>query len=207
MTAPTSLKDLERKIFRASTQDGIIDIHIGCLLLMFSIAPLLSETMGDFWSSAVFLPFWGLVYLGLRALRKNHLQPRIGQIEFGAYRVKRLKHLNLVILVFNLAALGLGLLAFIGILNLPGWLPLSILLLIGFSLGGYMIENPRFYLYGVFSALTPFVGEYLYQNHGFSHHGWPVVFGVLAGGIILWGLFLMLRVIQTYPLTDQAGLE
>lgn len=207
MTTPTSLKDLERRLFRASTQDGIIDIHIGCMLLIFSIAPLLSGTLGDFWSSAVFLPFWGLVYIGLRAFRKNHLHPRIGQVEFSAYRVKRLKHLNLVILVFNLAAFGLGILAFFDLLNLPGWLPLSILLLIGFSLGGYMLESPRFYLYGILSALTPFLGEYLYQNHGFSHHGFPVVFGALAGGIILWGLFLMRRVIQTYPLTDQEGLE
>lgn len=203
----TSLKNLEREIFRTSTQDGIIDLHIGCMLLIFAIAPLLSSTLGDFWSSAVFLPFWLLVFFGLRAFRRSQIQPRIGKVEFGAYRVKRLKHLNLIILVFNLVAFGLGMLAFFNVLSLPGWLPLSIIFLIGFSLGGYMAESPRFYLYGVLCALLPFLGEYLYQNHGFSHHGFPVVFGSLSGGIILWGLILLARIIRTYPLPGSEGLE
>ena len=200
MNNQTSLKNLEREVFRTITKDGILDIQIGSVLLIFAIAPLLSNTLGDFWSSMVFLPFWGLIFLGLRIIRKSQLKPRIGQVEFGSYRVKRLKNLNLIILVFNLAAFALGLLAFFNVFNVPGGLPLSILLLIGFSLGGYMVESPRFYLYGIFSAITPLVGEYLYNNHGFSHHGFPVVFGILAGGMILYGVFRMITIIRDFPL-------
>lgn len=207
MNNQTSLKNLERDVFRTMTQDGILDIQIGSVLLIFAIAPLLSNTLGDFWSSVVFLPFWGLIFLALRMIRNNQLKPRIGQVEFGPYRVKRLKNLNLIILVFNLAAFGLGLLAFFNVLVIPGGLPLSILLLIGFSLGGYMLESPRYYLYGVLSAIAPIIGEYLYNNHGFSHHGFPVVFGILAGGMILYGLYRMITVIRDFPLPGGEELE
>ena len=207
MQSQTNLKDLERKLFRTSVQDGMIDIHIAVVLLIFSITPLLSTKLGDFWSSALFLPFWLLVFWGLRSFQKSYLYPRIGQIKYGAYRKRRLKNLHLVILVFNLAALGLGFASFFYDLFLPGWLPLPILFLVGFSLVGFLVESPRFYLYGGLSAVTPFIGEYLFQNHGFSHHGFPVVFGVLSGIILLWGVILILRIMHRYPLDEMEGRE
>ena len=55
MTQKFELKKAERKLFSMIFDDGLLDIMISAFLLMFAIAPLLSETMGDFWSSAVFL--------------------------------------------------------------------------------------------------------------------------------------------------------
>jgi len=207
MNPPTSLKDLERSLYRSSTQDGLIDIQVGSVLLVFAIAPLLSARLGDFWSSAIFLPFWAAVFYAARVFRRSQLQPRIGQIKFGPYRIKRLKNLTSFILVFNLAAFGLGLLAFFGLLEFPGWLPLSILLPAGFCLVGYTLESSRFYLYAIISALTPITGEYLFRNHGFSHHGYPIAFGVLSGTILAWGIILSIRVIRKYPLEDNGGRE
>jgi hypothetical protein len=54
-----SLKEAERKAFKASFDDGLWDIFLGCFFLIFAIGPYLSPTLGDFWSSMVFLPFWG----------------------------------------------------------------------------------------------------------------------------------------------------
>ena len=207
MNSQTNLKEFERKLFRETIRDGIIDIMIGCVLLMFVIAPLLSSTLGDFGASAIFLPFWMVIFVGLRAFRKAFILPRIGKVEYSPYRKKRLKNINLVILVFNLAAFGLGLLAFFNILKFQGWIPFSILLLLGFSLAGYMIESPRLYLYGILAALAPLIGEYLYKNHGFSHHGFPVTFGVLSGGFIVTGLVFMLNIFRRYPLPDKKDLE
>lgn len=206
MAAKTSLKNIERKLFQASLKDGILDVQIGCVLLIFAVAPLLSVYLGDFWSSALFLPLWALVFLGGRWLRRNHIQPRIGQIEYGSYRTRRLKKLNLALLIFNLLAFGLGLLAFFRFGNFQGWIPLSILILAGFSLAGYLVESPRFYLYGILSALAPLIGEYLFRNFGFSHHGFPVTFGILAGALILAGSIMMARIFQKYPLPDPEDL-
>ena len=85
MSAQISLKDLEKNIFQKSFQDGLIDIQIGCVVLMFAIAPLLSPFLGDFWSSMVFLPFWALIYLGVKEIRKKIIQPRVGVVEIGKF--------------------------------------------------------------------------------------------------------------------------
>jgi hypothetical protein len=194
-------------MFRETVRDGVIDIMIGCFFLMFVFAPLLSVRIGDFWSSAIFLPFWLVIYLGLRFIRKNLILPRIGKIEFSDYRKKRLMNINLVFLVFNLIALGLGVVAYFNIDKFQGIIPFSILMLLGFSLGGYMIESPRLYIYGFLAMLAPLVGEYLWNNHGFSHHGFPVTFGVLAVGVIMTGLVLMLSIFRRYPLPEDKDLE
>ena len=65
MSQKISLKAAERKAFRTTYNDGLVDIFLGCFFLMFVIAPYLSASLGDFWSSAVFLPFWALVYLAI----------------------------------------------------------------------------------------------------------------------------------------------
>lgn len=207
MNTQTSLKDLERNLFRETVRDGILDIMIGCLLLIFVVAPLLSSRLGDFWSSAIFLPFWLAVFAGLRVIKKSHILPRIGKVEYSSYRKKRLKNINLIILVFNLVALGLGILAFFNSQKFQGWVPLAILMLVGFSLAGFMIESPRFYLYGILTASAPMIGEYLYRNHGFSHHGFPATFGVLSAIFITIGLVLMVNIFRRYPLPDKKDLE
>ena len=206
MDSPASLKDLERKLFQTSTLDGIIDIHIGCVLLIFALAPLLSNRLGDFWSSAVFLPIWGAAYLILRFIRERILQPRIGSVEYGSYRKGRLKGLNIVLLIFNFTALFLGILSFFQFADLPGYmisLRFSIIILVGFSLAAYMLELSRFYIYGILIAAGPIVGEYLYQNHGFSHHGFPFTFGILSGALLLTGILIMVRIIKNNPLPGE----
>jgi hypothetical protein len=206
MTNQISLKDLEKSMFRESIQDGIIDIQIGAFLLIFAIAPLLSRSLGDFWSSVVFLPFWGLLFLGLRIIRKKMIEPRVGKIEPGTYRKKRLTRLNLVILVFNILALLLGIFSFYQFSDLPGWVHtarFSIILLVGFSLAGYMLEFTRLYIYGILVAVAPLIGEYLYQNFSFSHHGFPITFGVLSSILIITGIVILIQIIQKYPLPDE----
>ena len=207
MNTPTNLKELERNIFRESVRDGVLDILIGCMLLIFVAAPLLSERLGDFWSSAIFLPFWLAVFWGMKTIKKTYLLPRMGQVNYSPSRKKRLKNINLVILIFNLVVFGLGLLAFFKFDQFQGWIPFSILMLLGFSLGGFMIESPRLYLYGILAALAPLIGEYLYRNHGASHHGFPITFGVLSGAFIITGLVFMLNIFRRYPLPDQKELE
>jgi len=206
MSEKISLKDLEKSVYKISVQDGIIDIQIGAFLLMFAVAPLLSATLGDFWSSVIFLPFWAILFLGLRVVKKRFIQPRIGSIEYGSFRKKRLVRLNLVMLVFNLLALILGFLSFIQFSDLPGWMVtarFSIIMLVGFSLVGYMLEFSRMYIYGIMASSAILIGEYLYQNFQISHHGFPVVFGVMSVALIITGVTIMVRIIIKNPLPGE----
>ena len=210
MAAKISLKDLEKNVFQKSFQDGLLDIQIGIMMLTFVLALYLGPYLGDFWSSMIFLPVWAGIFYGLRIFRKKIIQPRVGVVEYGKHRKTRLKKITLVIMVINVLALILGVVSFFYFSTLPGWFystQLSIIILVGFSLAGYMLEFPRLYLYGILAASAPTIGELLYTRLGVPHHGFPVTFGVAGGLMILCGLIILLRLLKKYPSSSGEGLE
>ena len=101
MSEPISLKDAETKAFTSIYNDGLWDVFLGCFLLMFAIAPLLSASLGDFWSSAVFLPFWALVFVVIRLIRKQVVIPRVGFAKFGRARKAKLRRFSILMLVVD----------------------------------------------------------------------------------------------------------
>ena len=204
MSQQISLKDAERKVFQSTLSDGLWDIFLGCFALQFAIAPLLSVRMGDFWSSAVFLPFFGIVYLIIWLIRKNVVTPRIGAVQFGAARKTRLKKFTVTMLIFNIIALILGLVVALGFNRMPGGTPtllFGLILLVGFSTAAYFLDFPRLYVYGLLGALGLPIGEWLFQNMGASHHGFPIVFGAIAGIMFMTGLALFALFLRNNPLT------
>ena len=204
MSTPISLKNAEQKAFQSTFADGLWDVFLGCSFpLQLTIAPFLSVSMGDFWSSAVFLPFWGAVYLVIWLVRKNVVAPRIGKVEFGTARKSKLKKLSAALLIVNVIAFILAIVAALAFGSLPIAGPpiiMGLTLLIGFSTAAYFLDFPRLYVYGLLGALAPLIGEWLYQNMGASHHGFPIVFGTLAGVMILTGLVTFARFLQNNPL-------
>jgi len=202
VSQPISLKDAERKVFRTATNDGLWDMFLGCFFIMFSVAPLLSARLGDFWSSAVFLPVWGLLYLAIRQIRKRVILPRVGYVIFGETRRAALGRLSFLMLVVNLLALVLGILAALNYRSIPGQLTsmaFGLMLLLGFSFAAYVLNLPRLYLYGLLAGLSPLVGEWLFSRGLTTHHGFPVTFGAVAGVMILIGLGLFVQLLRSYP--------
>ena len=205
MSKEINLKEADRKIFTASFDDGLLDIFLASFVLMFAVAPFLSVYLGDFWSSFVFLPFWGIVYLVLRWLRVHVVIPRTGSVKFGSLRKKKLTAFTIVMLVLNTIFLILGMVAF----TFPGesgWrfiLPFGAMVLILFSLGGYFLGLTRLYVYGLMLALAPVVGEWLYQKFGASHHGYPVTYGLSAAIIFLIGLVKFITLVRDNPIPPE----
>ena len=206
MSQDTYIKHAERKVFTASFDDGLLDIFISCWVLMFAVAPYLSGYLGDFWSSAIFLPFWGLVYLVLRWVRKHLVIPRIGVMKGGAIRRRKLSIFSLVMLainviffvlasVFALTPVGTG---WSSALRFGGMF--GVMLLISFSITGYFLDLPRLYLYGLMLALAMPVGEWLYRMFGVPHHGFPVVFGFSAAILFLVGVVRFVILLNDNPL-------
>lgn len=199
MSQKISLKEAERKAFRLAHQDGLWDIFIACVTLMFAIGPFLSPRLGDFWSSAIFLPFWGLAFLVIWLVRKYVIRPRIGQVKFRPARISRLRRSYLVIFVILLANFILGLFSAISFVSLPGGLSMtifSLLILTVFSIAGYFLEFNELYIYGLLIAFSPLVGEWLYTNFKVSHHGYPVTFGITTGIIMITGLVKFIRILR-----------
>ena len=205
MSQRISLKEAERKAFRFAFQDGLWDIFIGCVILLFAIAPLLSSTLGDLWSSVVFLPFWALVFLAIWLIKKHVVAPRVGSVKFGSSRRTRLTRFTVVMLGLNVVAFILGILASRSIG--PDWIARQafwFFILAGFSIAAYFLNFTRLYVYGLLVALSPLAGEWLYVNAKASHHGFPITFGITAGVIILIGLVQFARLLRDHPIaTDQ----
>ncbi|MBN1148861.1 MAG: hypothetical protein JXA78_16485 [Anaerolineales bacterium] len=202
MSQQISLKEAERRVFTSTFQDGLWDVFLGCFPLQFAIAPLLSTFMGDFWSSAVFLPFWGLVYLAIWLLRRHLVAPRAGVVKFGPERIKRLRKFSLVMLVANVTVFLLGILVVLNFSALPGKIyPILFgsFMLAGFSLAAYFLDFSRLYIYGLLIALSPLVGEWLYTFHGAAHHGFPITFGFTSIVMILTGLAVFVRFLRGNP--------
>jgi len=205
MSEPISLKDAEERAFRTTHDDGLWDLLLGCFFLIFVVAPFLSIRLGDFWSSAVFLPFWALAWFGVRALRRHVVEPRVGVVELGAPRRRRLKRLSTAMLIVNLVALIGGVAAAASFGAVPGrvysiFVGLAFLLL--FSLAAHHLGIGRLYLYGLLAGLAPLGGEWLWSRGLASHHGFPVAFGVTAAVMFAVGAGLFARLLRDNPVPE-----
>ena len=185
------LMDAERQSFRAGVDTGLWDVLIAVLFSMFAIAPLLSSRLGDFWSSAVFIPVWALAFLAFWLVQVRVVVPRLGTARYGQYRQRRLRRFVAVMLVVNVVALAAGTLAAFRMDLADGWIypvVLGLVVLSGFSLGAYTLDIPRYFFYGILLVGAPLVGEVLWRRGYVSHHGYPVTFGVAALAIAATGL-------------------
>ncbi|MGD8456088.1 MAG: hypothetical protein PVF83_06870 [Anaerolineales bacterium] len=209
MSKNNTLKAADRKIFATYFEDGLIDFGLVAFVLMFVAAPFLSVPLGDFWASAVFIPFWGLVYLILRSIRNRVVKPRMGSVEWGAARKKRLRIGSTVLLIINVIFLVLGFVTMFMPIGsgMVVSIRFSVMMLILFSAAGYIMDFPILYVYGVLLALAIPVGEWLYQNHGFSHHGYPIAFGLMAVIMFARGLYKFITFIKDtpHPAEEQMG--
>jgi hypothetical protein len=211
MVQQISVKEAERKVFRIKINDGLWDVFLGCWLLMFVIGPYLSQSLGDFWSSAIFLPFWGMIYLVIWLIRKYVVTPRMGVVKFGQPRIRKLKRFTGVMLILNILALILGFVAALSFGKTSGWIytiTFSMIFLTGFSLAAYFLDFPRLYLYGLMTAIGPLAGEWLFKAGLVSHHGYPIIFGMVSGIMILTGSIIFIRLLHSNSAgEDQVGVR
>ncbi len=192
----SDLKRLERSTFLAAADSGLWDMFLAGIFSMLAIGPLLSVRLGDFWSSAVFLPVFAVALFVIHLVQTRVIRPRLGVVQFGPSRVRRLRSLGWIMLVVNLIALGVGALAATGDVAAGGWsvpLSLSLVLLSGCSLGAFFLQIPRVFAYGLLLGAAPLVGEALFQRGYATHHGFPIVFGVCATTILVSGIVRFVR--------------
>lgn len=207
MTHGMSLKHVEREAFASQFEDGLWDICTGSYLLIFVFVPFLGKIMGDFWSSSLLLPWWGLNFAAVKLIKKYVVTPRRGTVNFGPRRKARLKKSSFLLLVLCTVGLGLGILSH---LRLPSpWVinaRFGLTVLAVSWIAAYFLDFTRLYFYGVMSAAGPMVGELLWQNFRMVHHGYPVVFGTISGIMILIGLVLFVRFLRAHPLPSEEAL-
>lgn len=198
---PIDLVEAERQSFRAATDTGLWDIMIAAVFSMLAIGPLLSGTLGDFGAAAAFVPVWLGLYLGILWVRKRIVTPRVGTIRIGREREGRLRRVAWALLGINVLALAGSLVAVTQPVSVGEWsypVTLGLVCLAGFTLGGYFLDVPRYYVYGTMLVAAPALGELLWRRGLASHHGFPVVFGAAAIVITLGGVLRFIRVVPLH---------
>jgi hypothetical protein len=194
------LKQIERSTYRAVADSGLWDVLLATIVSMLAIAPLLSVHLGDFWSSAVFLPVFAVVLLVIHVVKVRVIEPRVGAVEFAEPRRRRMVRLNIVMLVVNIVALALGSVAVLGGPIVA--FGMSMVILVGFTLASFLLEIPRVFFYGLLLAAAPIVGESLFVRGLASHHGFPIVFGISAVVILVCGIVRFVRFLPSSQPTD-----
>jgi hypothetical protein len=200
------LKRIERSTYLSVADSGLWDLLLASIVAMFAIAPLLSVYLGDFWSSAVFIPVFAAVLVMIRVVQARVIRPRVGTVDFARPRRQRLVTLSVIMLVVNVIALVVGLVVSTRAPVVDGDIVpvgMSLALLVCFSLGAYLLEIPRVFVYGLLLAVAPLVGEALFRRGYASHHGFPVVFGVCATVILVCGIVRFSRFLPPPSTDDQ----
>ena len=199
-----NLINIEKRAFKSTFQDGLIDILIGIILSQFAISPLLTDLgLGDFWSSTVMLPVFVIFLLLYRTGKKYITVPRIGLMKAGLKRKTKTSKLLLffsILLMFGIIA---GLLFWLFWQKKPvKWIApgvLIALMLSGFTAAGYFLNNTRLFIYGIMIAILIPIGEILFWKGVVSHHGYPLTFGIACSAMIITGIMLLIRFVRKYP--------
>jgi hypothetical protein len=217
MTNQLDLKELERKAFRSTYQDGLWDLYFGLIVICMSVFVYRPSSGYSPLNIILALCAMGVAYALFWAAKKFITLPRMGQVRFGAKREMRKKTLVIVLsvvvliqvgfLAFQLLAwknpeLGAKLNSFLSDRNLMDMIVASVgALFVGPSMivVAYFKDFTRGYYIAVMIALAVFLMIYLNQPI------YPIIIGVL---IALPGLVLFVRFLQKYPLNQvEAGHE
>ena len=201
MSEMIDLKAVERRAFRSTFQDGLWDMFLGVMFLMFPFGVFLRKAdMSETTDALITLGVnFGAVVLFVLA-KRYITTPRIGRVKFGPERQRKIRMGRLVLG----ASVVLGLVVFIltasDNLN-SGELMLgvfSVNILVVFGALAHFLDFPRLYGYAAAFALSMPVGIVL--------EGWingfeaPYTFFLTAGVPLVVGMVLFNRFLRDYPL-------
>ncbi len=212
MSAALDLKQIERKAFRSTYQDGLLDIYQGGTIASFTVfAGALNADDGlTTWQRLfIFLAAIGISNLIFWAGKRFITLPRIGQVKFGPARQRRKRTLvtalsivvglQLAFFAFTVALWQFpSLRAWFGFLAIPQRMGTLIVALIGalfvgpgMTLMAYFIDFPRGYYIAAVISIAVFC--LIWFDNALM---------LLAAGalIILPGLFLFIRFLIQHPL-------
>jgi len=200
------LKELEKKAYRSTFEDGIWDIFIGLILLAFGFIPLgdlfeLPELLGMFLLSLC----WNIGAVVIMILGKKYITvPRIGIIKFGPKRQADQRKLKIFLginVLLGVIFLLMQMSGIFGFINLQGF-ALSILvgIFISFPFGvcAYFMDFHRLYIYAVLGGAGFFLTDVfrLFISPPFSL---ILAFGIIGGSILITGMIFLIKFIREYP--------
>jgi hypothetical protein len=204
MNDTINLKEIEKKVFSSTYQDGFFDLLIGILLIAMGFSPMLEKAhpLADWWIAILTVPFIVAFVLA----KKFITVPRMGTVKFSEKRRAKIKKSVSILLAFLILGIIASIVFTVGIIpyswlskrvQIPSilWVVASI---IGFSLAAYSLNIKRYYLYGILYAIPfPFY-RFLKFIPKFSHLS-LIMFFISGVIIIIIGTIVLVRFLRNYP--------
>ncbi len=205
MTESSDLKQIEKKAFRATYEDGLYDLCYGTFLLAWAVVPLIRDAGVSLALAA--LPFLAIPAIILLAGKKYITVPRMGRARFGEQRLTKATRLfgagavmllisYLLIIMVAVWGIRLSGLRTLGDMTVP--LIESVVVLVGVSALAYFSEFRRLYLYAFFFAGGIPLAELLYHYVG-TPMDELIAFGIPGLAVVVIGLVLLVSFIRKYP--------
>ena len=221
MSQTLNLKEAERRAYRLSTsQDGLYDAFLGLFIMLLSVTPWLDENgLRTPWNVILVEGIAFAILLGVLAIKKWVVVPRIGQVRFGPERKRRLKHLAVgmgILFIVTVILFGLTVRAiYFGdpLLDKPiqSNFPLDIVhtaagvfIFAIFTVIGYVNDHPRMYIYGLLFGLGYIASTALQDITGNPFY-WPWAIAGVTVAVI--GLVLFFRFLREYPIPSETALN
>jgi hypothetical protein len=203
------LKQIERKAFRSTYQDGLLDIYMGTIVATMAIFLYHPESGYSPINNIVMVIIFIVAYSLFWAGKKYITLPRMGQVHFGPDRQHKKRALAIILAIIVLIQ------AFVVGMTVFGWLNpvfgakllgsfgdytlehLAVAALGSFFVGpsmlliAYFIDFPRGYYIAVLMALAVFLMILINQ---------PIYPIVMGGLIIVPGLVLFIQFLKKYPI-------
>ncbi len=203
------LKEIEKKTWRSTLEDGLLDIYFGVLVLSIGIGITLSDLLPEPFDSL--LPII-LMIIGLTIFlfcKKYITQPRLGVVKFG-FKQKSRKLKTVIVLSIN--GIILLIVYIIRLINPALWsiFPVYIqglitgLLFITVPLcfAAYFLQYPRLYFIAILVGLSFFLSDLLsiFIPEPFDA---LIAFSITSFVIIFLGIISLIKFIQKYPLPKE----
>jgi len=202
-----NLKELEKKAYKSTFQDGLWDIFLGMIFLGFSLTFIEFNSESELLLKYfLIIAPWNLVAVLILILGKRYITiPRLGYVEFGPKRQKveqKLRFFVIINIIVFALLLVLPLSGILGDLSLGNY---STALLIGFlviwlplSIVAFILRFSRLYIYAIMGGISFYLTEILYPLFG-EPYDTILSFGFIGGIIISIGIILFIKFIQRYP--------
>lgn len=199
------LKELERKAWRSTFNDGLFDIYIGIMFFGISVGYLLGELFTIVHNYLFLFLILGIAIIILAIGKRRITIPRMGFVKFGKTRKVRKIRILLVLLVNVIILLIIYLITepSSGFLKLDppfNSLILGLFMIVPLCAIAYFLQFRRLYFYGILMGLTPFltdVFEYFLSNVVAI----ILVFTIIDGFIIITGFVFLVKFVKRYPLS------
>jgi hypothetical protein len=197
MKTVDSLKELERRAYRSTFDDGIYDIQFGLIFLILALIPIL-QTVGIsrfvgyalLIISPMLLPWLGKRFITI---------PRMGAVEFGPKRKSRRRLLlaigaAVIILMLPLLIMIVGK----GIPGRLGWSIIAMSAAPVLAIAVYFLDFPRLFVYLALLMFAVFESEILLE---YVHSPFNTIISLGIPGAIIFaiGLTLLFKFMKKYP--------